>query len=70
MAKAKYFLTAQAFRATPSMLPPTPIPEPKIAPIDQGSPLRTPDEIPEEPLPTPTLEFVIDENMKMVIDAL
>ena len=33
MAKAKSFLTAQAFRSMPSMQPP--IPEPKIAPIDQ-----------------------------------
>ncbi|CAH1446997.1 unnamed protein product [Lactuca virosa] len=48
MAKAETKLTVDAFRATPSMLPP--IPAPKIAPIDEGSPLRTLDDIPEEPL--------------------
>ena len=47
-----------------------PIPELKIAPIDQGSPVRIPDEIPEEPLPNPTLKFTINENIKMVINAL
>ena len=36
IAKAKTFLTAQAFHATPSMLPP--ILEPKISRIDEGSP--------------------------------
>ena len=68
MAKAKTFPSAQAFRATPSMLPP--ILAPKIDPIDQGSPLRITDDIPEEPLPTPTPEFVVDENTKQVLAAL
>lgn len=68
MAKAKTLLTVQAFQATPSMLPP--YLAPKIAPIDHGFPLRIPDDISEEPLPTPTPEFLIDENMKQVLSAL
>ena len=68
MAKVKNLLTVQAFRATLSV--PPPIPDPKIAPIDQGSPLRIPYDILEEPLPYPTPEFVIDKYMKLVITVL
>ena len=68
MAKAKTLLTVQAFQATPSVQPP--IPDPKIAPIDQGSLFRIPDNIQEEPLPNPTPEFTIDEDMKLIIYAL
>lgn len=68
MAKAKIKLMVDAFRAISSMLPP--IPAPKIVPIDEGSPLRTPDDIPEEPLQTSAPEFTIDENMKHIISAL
>lgn len=69
MAKAKTFLTVQAFRATPSMLPQTFSP-PRIDTIDLGTPLRTPDDIPEEQLVTSTPKLVVDENIKHIISAL
>ena len=50
------------------MLPP--IPTQKIVATDQGSPLRIPDDNPEEPLPNHIPEFSIDENMKLIMFAL
>lgn len=68
MAKAKTALTIKSFQDTQSMLPP--IPSKRIAPIDEGSPLWKPDNIPEEPLIPPTPEFTIDENLQKVISVL
>lgn len=68
MAIAKSFLTAQSFWATPSKIPF--IPAPKIASLDEGSPLRIPNDILEEPLQNPTPEFVVDENMQLIMSAL
>lgn len=65
MAKAKTKLTVDTIRATSSMLPP--IPAPRITPIDEGSPLRKPDDIPGEPLPSSPPKFTIDENMQHII---
>ena len=64
-AKAKIKLMVDAFRATPSML--LPIPTLKIASIDEVSPLRTPDDILEDPLQSSPLKFIVDENMMHVI---
>ena len=50
------------------MLPP--IPAPRIAPIDEGSPLWKPYDIPEEPLPSSPPRFIIDENMQTILSAL
>ena len=68
MAKVKSKLTTDAFEAITLMLPP--IPAQKIVAIDEGSPLRNPDDIPEEPLPTSPPKFVIDENMQQVLSIL
>ena len=43
---------------------------PTIVAIDQGSPLRIPDDIPEDPSTNPTLEYVVDENMQFIMAAL
>lgn len=45
-------------------------PSPKIAPVDEGSPLRKPDNIPKEPLILTPPTFSIDENMRQVISVL
>ena len=50
------------------MLPP--ISALKIVAIDQGSPLLIPADILEDPLLNPTLEYVVDENMRVVMAAL
>lgn len=50
------------------MLPP--FPSSRITPIDEGSPLRKPDDIPEEPLISSPPKFFIDENMQHVLSSL
>lgn len=44
------------------------IPSPRIVPIDKGSPLWKPDNIPEEPLIPRGPELRIAENIQQVID--
>lgn len=68
MAKAKIQLTVDAVRATKSMLPLIPLP--KIAPIDDGSLLPKPNDIPEEPLVSSPPKFSIHENMKHIHSVL
>lgn len=68
MAKEKNKITINTFRATQSMLPP--IPSPRIVHIDEGSPLRKPDNIPEEPLIPPPPKFTITENIQKIISDL
>ena len=46
------------------------IPSPRIVPIDKGSPLWKPDNIPEEPLIPRGPELTIAENIQQVIDDL
>ena len=64
MTKVKTKLTVDGFRDTPFMLPP------RIVPIDEGSPLRTPEDISEEPLQSSPPKFSIDKNMMHVISVL
>lgn len=45
-------------------------PSSRITPIDESSPLRKPDDIPEEPLISSPPKFVIDENMQHVLSSL
>lgn len=44
-----------------------PIPAPRIVQIDEGSPIRKPNEIPEEPLiPSPHELFIIDSGQRSI----
>lgn len=68
MAKIKTKLTIDAFRATQSM-PPS-IPGPRIVPIDEGSPIKKSDELPEEPLIPPILELIITQSDQQIISCI
>ncbi|CAH1446330.1 unnamed protein product [Lactuca virosa] len=54
-----------AFQATQSTLPL--IPAPRIVQINEGSPTRKPNEIPEEPLIPPPSELFINESGHQII---
>lgn len=68
MAKAKTKLTIDIFRPTRLIL--HLIPSLRIVPILEGSPVRKPNNIPEEPLIPSPPEFNVAENIQQVIDDL
>lgn len=65
MQKIKTKLTIDAFLAIQFMLPP--IPSPRIVQIDEGSPALKGDDLLEESLVPPSLEFIIIEPGQQLI---
>lgn len=66
--KLRTKLTIDAFRSTYPM--PPPILSPRIVHIDEGSPTRKPEQIPEEPLVPPLSKLIITQSGQQLISSI